>query len=72
MLTMLRTKVGGKKFNACMIRFRRHGRIFDPIFDIVVIAQQHRNKGAFIEKLGYYNPRFTERKLILNGQRFAF
>ena len=71
-MLMLRTKIGGKKFNSCVIRFRRHGRIFDPMYDIVVIAQQNRNRGAYIEKLGYYNPRFTERKLILNGQRFAY
>lgn len=69
---MLRTKVGGKKFNACVIRFRRKGRIFDPIYDICVMSQQSRNRGAYIEKLGYYNPRFSERNFFFNGQRFAY
>lgn len=71
-MVMLRTKVGGNKFNGCVIRLRRKGCKFSPMYDIVVMLQKQRNRGAYIEKIGYYNPSFSERRFILNSKRFAY
>ncbi len=38
------------------IRLRRKGRIHKPFYDIVVVDSRKRRDGAFIERLGYYNP----------------
>jgi len=60
------------KTNHLIIRFQRQGCRHNPIFNIVVILQKTRQKGAFIEKLGYLNPRFKERALVLNSKRLAY
>jgi len=59
---MLRTRIGGVKTNTYIIRLRRRGRLFDPSYDIVLMKHNFRNKGRYVEKLGYFNPRFTERR----------
>lgn len=38
------------------IRLRRKGRSHLPIYDIVVVDGRKKRDGAFIERLGYYNP----------------
>jgi len=60
------------KTNPLIIRFQRQGCCHNPIFNIIVILQKTRQKGAFIEKLGYFNPRFKERALVLNSKRLAY
>lgn len=69
---MLRTKVGGKKTNPYIIRLNRSGCVNNPIYYIVLINQKSRLGGKVIEKLGYYNPKFQERGLVLNSQRLAY
>lgn len=71
-MLMLRTKVGGKKFNKVVIRFRRRGHVHYPIYEIVVIKQNARIRGLFIEKLGYFNPNFTERTFVFDATRLAY
>lgn len=68
----MRTKVGGKKFNSLVIRFRRHGESLKPIFDIAIIKRESRSKTRYIEKVGFLNKKFTEHFLILNSQRVAY
>jgi ribosomal protein S16 len=31
-----------------------------------------RSRGKFIEKLGFYNPHFTERRLEIDAERLAY
>lgn len=38
------------------IRFRRIGKKFDPVYQIVVADARAPRDGRFIEKIGYYNP----------------
>ncbi|MGA2296285.1 MAG: 30S ribosomal protein S16 [FCB group bacterium] len=38
------------------LRLRRKGRTHYPIYDIIAIDGRKRRDGAFIERLGYFNP----------------
>lgn len=69
---MLRTKVGGNKTNSYVIRLNRGGCVHNPIYYIVLMNKKSRVGGRVIEKLGYYNPKFEERGLVLNSQRLAY
>lgn len=69
---MLRQKIGGKKFKGLLICFRRRGRLKDPFYDVVLIKKGQTKAGAYKEKLGFYNPRFTEAQFSLLGDRFSF
>jgi len=40
-----------------IIRLRRKGIRYSPMYDIVVTYQKKRAKGPFLDKLGFYNPR---------------
>lgn len=38
------------------IRLRRKGRIHNPVYDIVAMDARSRRDGAYLERLGYYDP----------------
>ncbi len=69
---MTRKKVGGLKFNEIIIRFKRKAGSFFPFYDIVVIKKATREKGAFIEKLGFFNPSFFENCFIMDLSRLGY
>lgn len=48
---------------ATTIRLQRGGRKKRPFYGIVVMDERKRRDGAFIEKLGYYDP-CTEPEVI--------
>jgi len=48
---------------ATVIRLQRGGRKKRPFYGIVVLDERKRRDGAFIEKLGYYDP-CTEPEVI--------
>ncbi|MDX8389434.1 MAG: 30S ribosomal protein S16 [Mariprofundaceae bacterium] len=48
---------------ATVIRLQRGGRKKRPFYGIVVMDERKRRDGAFIEKLGYYDP-CTEPEVI--------
>ncbi|OIO68762.1 MAG: 30S ribosomal protein S16 [Zetaproteobacteria bacterium CG_4_10_14_0_2_um_filter_55_20] len=54
---------------ATMIRLQRGGRKKRPFYSIVVMDKRDRRDGAFIEKLGYYDPCTTPDVLELNLER---
>jgi len=68
----LRTKVGGNKKNILIIRFQRRGCKHNPMYNIVLAKQGLSSKSGFIEKLGYYNPKFQEQGLVLNALRLSY
>ena len=41
---------------ATVIRLQRGGRKKRPVYSVVVMDSRTRRDGAFIEKLGYYDP----------------
>ncbi|MDQ6989733.1 MAG: 30S ribosomal protein S16 [Mariprofundaceae bacterium] len=48
---------------AAVIRLQRGGRKKRPFYAVVVMDERKRRDGAFIEKLGYYDP-CTEPEVI--------
>jgi len=48
---------------ATVIRLSRGGRKKRPFYSVVVMDERNRRDGAFIEKLGYYDP-CTEPEVI--------
>ena len=38
------------------LRLRRKGRIHHPFYDIIAIDERKKRDGAFIERLGYFDP----------------
>jgi len=54
---------------ATMIRLQRGGRKKRPFYSIVVMDKRDRRDGAFIEKLGYYDPCTEPDVLELNLER---
>ena len=61
-----------KSYNQLVIRFRKRGCLRYVLFDIVLIKQNQRIKGRYVEKLGRFNPQFTERMFVINSARLAY
>lgn len=64
--------LGVVKFNTRVIRFRRKGHKKYPLFEIILAFKNKRSRGAYIEKLGFFNPNFTERLFFFDVARFAY
>lgn len=43
-----------------------------PSFTIVVCYKKMRHRGAFLERLGHFNPQLKKRQIFLNSYRLAF
>lgn len=54
---------------ATVIRLQRGGRKKRPFYAVVVMDERKRRDGAFIEKLGYYDPCVEPEVLELNLER---
>lgn len=51
------------------IRLRRTGRSKAPHYRVVVADQRAPRDGDFVEIIGHYNPRSTEKELVLKEER---
>ena len=51
------------------IRLRRTGRSKAPYYRVVVADQRAPRDGDFVEIVGHYNPRSTEKELVLKEER---
>lgn len=60
------------KFNKLTIRFRRRGHYKYPVHEIVVTTRKMRARGSFLEKIGFYNPHFSERIFFIDTARLAY
>lgn len=59
-----------KSINNTIIRFQRKGCKSYPILNIIVLHHKSRaNKGNFLEKIGSFNPHFTERLFFFNSSK---
>jgi small subunit ribosomal protein S16 len=54
------------------LRLRRKGRTHYPIYDIVAVDSRARRDGAFIERLGYYDPHTNPSTISLNPDRALY
>ena len=55
-----------------IIRLRRVGKKNAPVFQIVVINKSKRNRGKYVEKLGYYTLNRHEATLFINMARVGY
>jgi len=61
-----------RKFNKLVVRFRRRGHIRYAIYEIILTTQNMRSRGAFLEKLGFFNPQFNERLFFTDSYRLVY
>lgn len=64
--------IKNKKVRRKIIRLRKRGRLHYPIYEIILTYKDNRNRGPFIEKLGFFNPNINERIFFLNTYRLAY
>jgi ribosomal protein S16 len=54
-----------------IIRFRKRGQTHYPFYEIVLTYKDNRNRGLFLEKLGYFNPSLQGRSFVINTYRLS-
>lgn len=54
------------------LRLRRKGRIHKPFYDIVALDSRKRRDGAFIERLGYYDPNTHPSTIVIDSDRALY
>ena len=54
------------------IRLRRKGKKFHPVYDIVAMNSRSRRDGAFLERLGYYDPNTTKSTIKIDHDRTIY
>ena len=64
--------VSKRFFNTRIIRFRRRGHCGYPVYEIVLSLTNSRSRGCFLEKLGFFNPNFSERLFFIDVSRYAY
>lgn len=64
--------INSSSFNKKVIRFRRRGHRQYPVFEIILTSKNKRARGSFVEKLGFYNPNFSERLFFVDVPRMVY
>jgi ribosomal protein S16 len=64
--------LNNKKIRQKIIRLRKKGIKYYPIYDIIVTYKDNRNRGFFIEKLGFFNPHFKNKEFYINSYRLSY
>jgi len=54
------------------LRLRRKGRIHHPFYDIVALDSRSRRDGAFIERIGYYDPNTKPSTISIDAERAIY
>ena len=54
------------------LRLRRKGRIHHPVYDIVALDGRKKRDGAFLERLGYYDPHTQPSTIKVNAERAIY
>lgn len=54
------------------IRLRRKGRAKAPFYDIVAMDARSRRDGAYLERIGYYNPMVSPAEININAERAIY
>ena len=63
--------IKNKSINRIVIRLQRKGCKFYPVFDLIVIKKKNKSYGKALDKIGVYNPNFTERLLFINTYKLS-
>ncbi|MFP4370510.1 MAG: 30S ribosomal protein S16 [Bacteroidota bacterium] len=54
------------------IRLRRKGRRHHPVYDIIAIDKRKRRDGAYLERLGFYDPNTTPNTISIDPDRAVY
>ena len=54
------------------IRLRRKGRKGYPVYDVVAVDSRRKRDGAYIERLGYYDPNTSPNTVKLDDNRAIY
>lgn len=54
------------------LRLRRKGRTHHPVYDIVAVDGRSRRDGAFLERLGYFDPHSNTKTIKVNHERAVY
>ncbi|GAB5466242.1 MAG: hypothetical protein Kapaf2KO_16780 [Candidatus Kapaibacteriales bacterium] len=54
------------------LRLRRKGRIHRPVYDIVAVDQRARRDGAYLERLGYFDPNTSPSTSSIDRERAKY
>lgn len=54
------------------IRLTRKGMINKPSYAIIVADTRKRRDGAYIERIGTYDPRSKDKKVVLNKEKALY
>ena len=54
------------------IRLRRKGKKFYPVYDVVAMHSRSRRDGAFLERLGYYDPNTQKSTIKIDHDRAIY
>ena len=54
------------------LRLRRKGRTHYPIYDIVAVDSRKKRDGAFLERLGYYDPHTKPSTVSVDADRTIY
>ncbi len=54
------------------LRLRRKGRTHLPVYDIVAVDQRARRDGAFLEKVGFYDPNTQPNTINFKPERCIY
>lgn len=54
------------------LRLRRKGRSHYPIYDIVAVDSRQKRDGAFLERLGYYDPHTKPSTIKVDPDRAVY
>jgi small subunit ribosomal protein S16 len=64
--------VNNRKIRQKVIRLRKIGKIYYPVYEIILIYKDKRNRSSFIEKLGFFNPNIEKRIFFINTYRLSY
>jgi ribosomal protein S16 len=65
-------KLKNNKIRQKIIRFRNRGTKYYPVYDLVVIYKDKKNKSKYLEKLGFFNPQSNNKIFLINSFRLAY
>ena len=60
-----------KRYNNKILRIRRRGKIYYPVYEIILTNRFLRRDGYAYEKLGFINPNINERIFFINFDKFS-
>lgn len=54
------------------LRLRRKGRTHHPVYDIIAIDGRKKRDGAYIERLGYFDPHTSPSTISVDAERAIY